>query len=92
MIDIGVNLFSSQFDGEHEELLADAYQAGVNAVLITGTTVANSRQAQTFCRQRTAGSYVHEGRSRKQKAKSFSDGWYHLGIRTFFRRATGGLL
>lgn len=55
MIDIGVNLFSSQFDGEHEELLAEAYQAGINAVLITGTTVANSHQAQAFCQQRPPG-------------------------------------
>lgn len=53
MIDIGVNLFSSQFDGEHEELLSQAYQAGVKALLITGTNVANSQQAQIFCQQHT---------------------------------------
>ncbi len=52
MIDIGVNLFSSQFDGEHNQLLLEAYQAGVRGLLITGTTVANSQQAQSYCQQR----------------------------------------
>lgn len=51
MIDIGVNLFSSQFDGEHHQLLLDAHLAGVRALLITGTTVANSEQAQKYCQQ-----------------------------------------
>lgn len=51
MIDIGVNLFSPQFDGEHNQLLLDAYQAGVRGLLITGTTVPNSQQAQSYCRQ-----------------------------------------
>lgn len=51
MIDIGVNLFSSQFDGEHNQLLLDAYQAGVRGLLITGTTLPNSQQAQSYCRQ-----------------------------------------
>lgn len=53
MIDIGVNLFSSQFDGEHEDLLAAAFEAGITALLITGTNIANSQQAQAFCEQRT---------------------------------------
>lgn len=51
MIDIGVNLFSSQFEGEHNQLLLDAHLAGVRGLLITGTTVANSQQAQSYCRQ-----------------------------------------
>lgn len=54
MIDIGVNLFSSQFAGEHDALLDEAFNAGVLAMLITGTELSSSQQALAFCQQRAA--------------------------------------
>lgn len=52
MIDIGVNLFSPQFAGEQDVLLAQAFEAGVSAMLITGTDLTSSQQALAFCQQR----------------------------------------
>ena len=37
MIDIGLNLTSSQFVGEQPELVARARAAGVEALILTGT-------------------------------------------------------
>ncbi|MGL5036831.1 MAG: TatD family hydrolase [Aeromonas sp.] len=43
MIDIGVNLTSSQFAGEQAELVNRAQLAGVTALILTGTDLAGSR-------------------------------------------------
>ena len=37
MFDIGVNLTSSQFSRDHDEVVARALAAGVNGMLLTGT-------------------------------------------------------
>ena len=46
MFDIGVNLTSSQFSRDHDEVVARALAAGVNGMLLTGTNLAESQQAQ----------------------------------------------
>ncbi len=46
MFDIGVNLTSSQFTRDHDEVVARALAAGVNGMLLTGTNLAESQQAQ----------------------------------------------
>ncbi|VTM49150.1 Deoxyribonuclease TatD [Klebsiella pneumoniae] len=44
MFDIGVNLTSSQFSRDHDEVVARALAAGVNGMLLTGTNLAESQQ------------------------------------------------
>lgn len=45
MFDIGVNLTSSQFDKDREDVVMRAHQAGVKGLLVTGTNVPESEQA-----------------------------------------------
>ncbi len=46
MFDIGVNLTSSQFLKDRDEVMARATAAGVNGLLLTGTNLHESQQAQ----------------------------------------------
>ncbi|MFP9228780.1 3'-5' ssDNA/RNA exonuclease TatD [Pectobacterium cacticida] len=52
MFDIGVNLTSSQFEKDREQVVIRAKQAGVSGILITGTNTQESQQvillAQTY--------------------------------------------
>jgi len=50
LIDIGVNLTNSAFDGKHEAVLERAYTAGVAQLVLTGTSVDGSEQALNLCR------------------------------------------
>ena len=62
MFDIGVNLTSSQFSRDHDEVVARALAAGVNGMLLTGTNLAESQQAQKlafFHAARAGGSVQH---------------------------------
>ena len=45
MIDIGVNLTSGRFNKDREQVLESAWTQGVNALIITGTSVEGSRDA-----------------------------------------------
>ena len=45
MIDIGLNLTSSQFAGEQADLVERARAAGVEALILTGTDLAGSRES-----------------------------------------------
>ena len=45
MFDIGVNLTSSQFAKDRDDVVARALDAGVNGLLITGTNLRESQQA-----------------------------------------------
>ncbi|MDR1893410.1 MAG: TatD family hydrolase [Spirochaetales bacterium] len=47
-IDIGVNLLHSAFDRDREEVIAQAAQAGVSPLIITGTSLAVSRRAADY--------------------------------------------
>ena len=46
MFDIGVNLTSSQFDRDRDDIVSRAQAAGVTGMLITGTNLHESQQAQ----------------------------------------------
>ena len=50
MIDIGVNLTNKRFDKDRTELIIRAKNIGVEKLLITGTSVNESKQALALCR------------------------------------------
>ena len=49
MIDIGVNLSNPRFAKDIEETLNRAQQAGVNKLVLTGTSVAESQAVLELC-------------------------------------------
>lgn len=49
--DIGVNLTDSSFDQDRNEVIANALSAGVEQMLVTGTTLEESLQAIELCQQ-----------------------------------------
>jgi TatD DNase family protein len=49
MIDIGVNLSNSRFSKDVEETLDRAQQAGVETLILTGTSIEESRAVLTLC-------------------------------------------
>lgn len=49
MIDVGVNLTNKRFDKDRAELIARAQNIGVKQLLITGTSVDESRKALALC-------------------------------------------
>ncbi|MCL2761933.1 MAG: TatD family hydrolase [Treponema sp.] len=48
LIDIGVNVLNSAFDHDREEVLAAAWAAGVQTLIITGSSIAGSAAAAAF--------------------------------------------
>ena len=44
-IDIGINLTNKQFAGEYDEVIDRAISAGVEQILLTGTSVRSSKEA-----------------------------------------------
>lgn len=69
LIDIGVNLTHSSFDGRHAEVLERAFDAGVVQMVVTGTSLAVSEQSLALCERwdetgqrlfATAGVHPHE--------------------------------
>ncbi|RNM22281.1 3'-5' ssDNA/RNA exonuclease TatD [Dickeya undicola] len=66
MFDIGVNLTSSQFRSDREQVVARARQAGVTGLLLTGTSAEESEQARQLAAQypgycwSTAGVHPHD--------------------------------
>ena len=63
--DIGVNLFSTQFDADREAAVQRAAQAGVTSLLLIGSDLAESQQNIAFCQQHagcysTAGIHPHQ--------------------------------
>ncbi|POT54631.1 3'-5' ssDNA/RNA exonuclease TatD [Citrobacter amalonaticus] len=65
MFDIGVNLTSSQFTKDRDDVVARAFATGLNGMLITGTNLHESQQAQILARQyprcwSTAGVHPHD--------------------------------
>ena len=51
MFDIGVNLTSSQFAKDRDDTVARAQAAGVTGMLITGTNLHESQQAQQLAQR-----------------------------------------
>ena len=72
LIDIGVNLTHPSFAEQREALLARAYAAGIQQMLLTGTSLTESEHALELCRQlddsaehlfSTAGIHPHDASS-----------------------------
>lgn len=68
MFDIGVNLTSSQFSLDRDEVVSRARAAGVTGMLLTGTNIHESEQAQQMARRysgcwSTAGVHPHDSSS-----------------------------
>lgn len=71
--DIGVNLFSRQFDADRPAVLQRAHAAGVAQLVLIGSELAESQRNITFCQQHsgcfsTAGVHPHQ-------AAQVTDGW-----------------
>ncbi|MCG5046587.1 3'-5' ssDNA/RNA exonuclease TatD [Enterobacteriaceae bacterium 155047] len=65
MFDIGLNLTSAQFSHDRDEVVARAFSAGVKGLLLTGTNLHESEQAQTLAKHyphcwSTAGVHPHD--------------------------------
>jgi RNA 3'-phosphate cyclase len=58
LVDIGANLTSGQFRRDLPQVLRRAKHAGVHAIVITGTSVAESRRSVQLARQHAASSGV----------------------------------
>ncbi|MFO6423349.1 TatD family hydrolase [Motilimonas sp. KMU-193] len=69
MIDIGINLTNARFDKDRAEVIAAAQQAGVTAMIVTGTSLQESQQAAQLAAQypdylyATAGVHPHDAKS-----------------------------
>jgi TatD DNase family protein len=75
LVDIGVNLTHRSFAHDREAVIARAAAAGVRALVITGTSLAGSRQALAVARGRpglsaTCGIHPHEARHADDAALS----------------------
>lgn len=62
MIDIGANLTHGSFRDDLQAVLARAREAGVDEIIVTGTTVEDSRQASALGLPFTAGVHPHHAR------------------------------
>ena len=51
MFDIGLNLTSSQFAKYRDDVVARAFDAGVKGLLLTGTNLHESEQAQLLAQR-----------------------------------------
>lgn len=71
--DIGVNLFSSQFDADRQEVLQRAHGAGVAQLVLIGSDITESQQNIGFC-QRHSGCFSTAGVHPHQAAQ-VSDTW-----------------
>ncbi|SLM61384.1 MULTISPECIES: 3'-5' ssDNA/RNA exonuclease TatD [Dickeya] len=80
MFDIGVNLTSSQFQADREQVVARAREAGVTGLLLTGTNVEESQQAYSLaCRYpgycwSTAGVHPHD-----------ASGWHEMTAEAIYQ-------
>ena len=72
MFDIGVNLTSSRFAKDRDDVMARAQEAGVSGMLLTGTNLHESLQAQQLAKHyprcwSTAGVHPHDSSSWTQE-------------------------
>lgn len=69
LIDIGVNLMHRSFEGDRDEVVARALEAGVSTLVLTGTSERNSESAVRYARKyrgqlfTTAGIHPHDARN-----------------------------
>ncbi|MDR2304931.1 MAG: TatD family hydrolase [Treponema sp.] len=75
LIDIGVNLMNSAFDGDREEQILKAKKANVSPLIITGSSLEQSRAALEFARLHglyaTAGVHPHNARYWDEQSAAF---------------------
>ena len=62
LVDIGANLTHPAFASDRDEVIARARQAGVETIIVTGTTVGESREASMLGLPFTAGVHPHHAR------------------------------
>lgn len=68
-IDIGINLTNKQFTGEYDEVIDRAISAGVEQILLTGTSVRSSKEALALAKEypetlfATAGIHPHDAKT-----------------------------
>jgi len=68
MIDIGINLMNKQFKDDREEVVKEALKEGVVQMIITGTSIMTSIEAQNYASNRkgklysTAGVHPHDAK------------------------------
>ncbi|KFC00888.1 TatD family deoxyribonuclease [Trabulsiella guamensis ATCC 49490] len=82
MFDIGVNLTSSQFSKDRDDVVTRAQEAGVTGMLLTGTNLHESEQAQQLAQRypgcwSTAGVHPHDSRS---WSESVAAAIHHLAL------------
>jgi TatD DNase family protein len=80
LIDIGVNLSNSRFDQDRAEVLQRAQDAGVEKLILTGTSVSESESVVELCRQfadrfpemlyATAGIHPHDAKALNRESIS----------------------
>lgn len=74
MIDIGINLTNKRFQKDLELVIKNAQLAGVNALMVTGTSIEESQQALALCSQHpnylfcTAGIHPHDAKTFDNKS------------------------
>lgn len=61
LIDIGLNLTHDSFDRDRDSVIAAAFAAGVTRMIVTGTTVTASAQAQELAQSRPGMLYATAG-------------------------------
>ena len=68
-IDVGINLTNKQFAGEYDEVIDRAISAGVEQILLTGTSVRSSKEALALAKEypetlfATAGIHPHDAKT-----------------------------
>jgi TatD DNase family protein len=69
IVDIGVNLAHRSFQADRKEVIGRAFAAGVQTLIVTGTSLAGSQEAQRIAREypgqlfATAGVHPHDSRN-----------------------------
>lgn len=74
MIDIGANLTNAAFDNDLEAILARATDAGIEAIIATGTSIASSEAAIALCTRYATRLYCTVG-VHPHDAATVSNGW-----------------
>lgn len=77
--DIGVNLFSNQFDADREAVLQRAADAGVGQLILIGSDLTESQQNIAFCQQHS-GCYTTAGIHPHQAAGATADYLQQLAL------------
>ena len=90
-IDIGINLTNKQFAGEYDEVIDRAISAGVEQILLTGTSVRSSKEALALAEEypetlfATAGIHPHDAKTMNTESIKILAAllWFRLRPRFF---------